>query len=107
MERLYNFTLDRSRSLDHWTESLGALHNRSSYLLLPIASIACHGGPINTSPAWVHLRANIEFSLSCKRLSMVPASVLHHETYEAIPGMDASAPVHFGSFNDFIAIQIS
>ena len=62
---------------------------------------------MNTSPACVHLRANIEFSLSCKMLSMVPASVLHPETYEAISGMDANAPMHFGSFNDFVAIQIS
>ena len=61
---------------------------------------------MKTSPASVHFRANVEFSLSCKELSVIPAQGLRHLTYKAIPRMDACAPTHFGSFNDLVAIQI-
>lgn len=42
-----------------------------TYLLLPIDSIACHGGPMKVRPASVHFLANVGFSLSygsCQRL---------------------------------------
>ncbi len=50
---------------------LALVCKRQTYLLLPMASIACHGGPMNTSPASVHLRANAEFSLNYGHLSEV------------------------------------
>jgi hypothetical protein len=35
-----------------------------AYLLLPMDSIACHGGPMKVNPASVHF-ANVGFSLNC------------------------------------------
>lgn len=35
-----------------------------SYLLLPMDSMASHGGPMKTIPASAHFRANEEFSLN-------------------------------------------
>jgi hypothetical protein len=35
------------------------------YLLLPIASMACHGGPMKVKPASKHFLAKTGFSLSC------------------------------------------
>lgn len=52
--------------------ALGAKHGQKpSYLLLPIASIAFHGGPMKTKPACVHFRANSEFSLNYETLSLI------------------------------------
>lgn len=62
---------------------------------------------MKTSPASVHLRANMAFSLSCKSLSVMHAQALRHWTYKAISRMDAYAFIHFGSFNNFVTIQVS
>jgi len=46
---------------------------REACLLLPIASMAFHGGPMKVKPASVHFRANVGFSLSFALLSaLVP-----------------------------------
>jgi len=51
--------------------AIGAKHGEKLYyLLLPIASIASHGGPMKTKPASVHFRANVEFSLNYENLRL-------------------------------------
>ena len=80
-------------------------HDRAD-LLFPIASIASHGGPMNTSPESVQSFAKAEFSLSYYPLSIM-GSFSETVTYKAVPRVDAVASLLLRNLNDPLPIEIS
>ena len=71
-----------------------------TYLLLPIDSIACHGGPMNVRPASVHFLANVGFSLSYLPVSLIPPHRVHELLQSRSPDEcpDSLAPSRFVLF---------
>jgi hypothetical protein len=76
------------------------------YLLLPMDSMACHGGPMNVRPASVHFLAKVGFSLSCSEISLHPTALHQWRLYKAISWMYALTSLLFGDLYYPVSIEI-
>jgi hypothetical protein len=85
--------------------ALELTYHLKSYLLLPMDSMACHGGPMKVRPASVHFLAKVGFSLNCNQVSH-DLPLRSGQPYKAISWMYALTTLLFGNLYYPVPVEI-